>query len=172
MEKWFHDRKNWKILSWDKFYKGFKTKAVPSESFSIKEEDKNNFALNKFFYKQIGKKHEWVDRLIWQDKNWMDYVSKENLKTIILRKENNIVGYFELLFDNNDCEIAYFGILEEYIGKGYGGFLLSEAIRLGFTNSRRIWVHTCSLDHPNALENYKSRGMKIFKTEILKRKAI
>ena len=102
----------------------------------------------------------------------MDYVSKENLKTIILRKENNIVGYFELLFDNNDCEIAYFGILEEYIGKGYGGFLLSEAIRLGFTNSRRIWVHTCSLDHPNALENYKSRGMKIFKTEILKRKAI
>ena len=152
--------------------KDLKTKAVPSESFSIKEENKNNFALNKFFYKQIGKKHEWVDRLIWQDKNWMDYVSKENLKTIILRKENNIVGYFELLFDNNDCEIAYFGILEEYIGKGYGGFLLSEAIRLGFTNSRRIWVHTCSLDHPNALENYKSRGMKIFKTEILKRKAI
>ena len=152
--------------------KDLKTKAVPSESFSIKEEDKNNFALNKFFYKQIGKKHEWVDRLIWQDKNWMDYVSKENLKTIILRKENNIVGYFELLFDNNNCEIAYFGILEEYIGKGYGGFLLSEAIRLGFTNSRRIWVHTCSLDHPNALENYKSRGMKIFKTEILKRKAI
>ena len=152
--------------------KDLKTKAVPSESFSIKEEDKNNFALNKFFYKQIGKKHEWVDRLIWQDKNWIDYVSNENLKTLILRKEKDIVGYFELLFDNNDCEIAYFGILEEYIGKGYGGFLLSEAIRLGFTNSRRIWVHTCSLDHPNALENYKSRGMKIFKTEILKRKAI
>ena len=149
-----------------------KTKAVPSESFSIKEEDKNNFALNKFFYKQIGKKHEWIDRLIWQDKNWIDYVSNENLKTLILRKEKDIVGYFELLFDNNECEIAYLGILEEYIGKGYGGFLLSEAIRLGFTYSRRIWVHTCSLDHPNALENYKSRGMKIFKTEILKRKAI
>ena len=149
-----------------------KTKAVPSEGFSIKEEDKNNFALNKFFYKQIGKKHEWVDRLIWQDKNWIDYVSNENLKTLILRKEKDIVGYFELLFDNNECEIAYLGILEEYIGKGYGGFLLSEAIRLGFTYSRRIWVHTCSLDHPNALENYKSRGMKIFKTEILKRKAI
>ena len=149
-----------------------KTKAVQSEGFSIKEEDKNNFALNKFFYKQIGKKHEWVDRLIWQDKNWIDYVSNENLKTLILRKEKDIVGYFELLFDNNECEIAYLGILEEYIGKGYGGFLLSEAIRLGFTYSRRIWVHTCSLDHPNALENYKSRGMKIFKTEILKRKAI
>ena len=152
--------------------KDLKIKTVPSESISIKEEDKNNFALNKFFYKQIGKKHEWIDRLIWQDKNWIDYVSNENLKTLILRKEKDIVGYFELLFDNNECEIAYLGILEEYIGKGYGGFLLSEAIRLGFTYSRRIWVHTCSLDHPNALENYKSRGMKIFKTEILKRKAI
>ena len=149
-----------------------KPKSITSDNFTIKEANKNNFDLNKFFYKQIGKKHQWVDRLIWQDKNWMDYVSNKNLKTIILRKENNIVGYFELLFDNNECEIAYLGILEEYIGKGYGGFLLSEAIRLGFTNSRRIWVHTCSLDHPNALENYKSRGMKIFKTEILKRKAI
>ena len=155
-----------------KSIKNLKIKIVPSDNFTIKEASKNNFDLNKFFYKQIGKKHQWVDRLIWQDKNWMDYVSNKNLKTIILRKENNIVGYFELLFDNNECEIAYLGILEEYIGKGYGGFLLSEAIRLGFTNSRRIWVHTCSLDHPNALENYKSRGMKIFKTEILKRKAI
>ena len=53
-----------------------------------------------------------------------------------------------------------------------GGFLLSEALRIGFKNAKRIWVHTCSLDHPNAIENYKSRGMKIFKTEILKRQAI
>ena len=149
-----------------------KTKAVPSESFSIKEEDKNNFALNKFFYKQIGKKHEWVDRLIWQDKNWMDYISNKNLKTFVLQKDNDLVGYFELILNNNNCEIAYFGLLEEFIGKGYGGFLLSEALRIGFKSANRIWVHTCSLDHPNAIENYKSRGMKIFKTEILKRKAI
>ena len=149
-----------------------KTKAVPSGRFSIKEEDKNNFALNKFFYKQIGKKHEWVDRLIWQDKNWMDYISNKNLKTFVLQKDNDLVGYFELILNNNNCEIAYFGILEEFIGKGYGGYLLSEALRIGFKSASRIWVHTCSLDHPNAIENYKSRGMKIFKTEILKRKAI
>ena len=149
-----------------------KTKEIPSDNFFLKEADKDKFDLNKFFYKQIGKKHEWIDRLIWQDKNWMDYISDKNLKTFILQNKNDLVGYFELIFNGNDCEIAYFGILEEYIGKGYGGFLLSEALRIGFKNSKRIWVHTCSLDHPNAIENYKSRGMKIFKTEILKRQAV
>ena len=149
-----------------------KTKSIPSENLTIKEANKKDFDLNKFFYKQIGKQHQWVDRLIWQDKNWIEYVSKKNLKTFILKENNDYVGYFELIFDKNICEIAYFGILEEYIGKGYGGFLLSEALRIGFKNANRIWVHTCSLDHPNAIENYKSRGMKVFKTEILKRKAI
>ena len=149
-----------------------KIKQIPSDNFFLKEADKDKFDLNKFFYKQIGKKHEWIDRLIWQDKNWMDYTSDKNLKTFVLQNNNDLVGYFELIFNGNDCEIAYFGILEEYIGKGYGGFLLSEALRIGFKNAERIWVHTCSLDHPNAIENYKSRGMKIFKTEILKRQAI
>ena len=149
-----------------------KTKPISSDCFSLKEESKDNFDLNKFFYKQIGKRHQWVDRLIWQDKDWLKYISNENLKTYIFKRENDLVGYFELIFNNNDCEIAYFGILEEFIGKGYGGFLLSEALKIGFKRANRIWVHTCSLDHPNAIENYKSRGMKIFKTEILKRTAI
>ena len=149
-----------------------KTKSISSDRFSLKEASKDNFDLNKFFYKQIGKRHQWVDRLIWQDKDWLKYISNENLKTYIFKRENDLVGYFELIFNNNDCEIAYFGILEEFIGKGYGGFLLSEALKIGFKRANRIWVHTCSLDHPNAIENYKSRGMKIFKTEILKRTAI
>ena len=149
-----------------------KTKPISSDRFSLKEANKDNFDLNKFFYKQIGKRHQWVDRLIWQDKDWLKYISNKNLKTYIFKRENDLVGYFELIFNNNDCEIAYFGILEEFIGKGYGGFLLSEALKIGFKRANRIWVHTCSLDHPNAIDNYKSRGMKIFKTEILKRTAI
>ena len=96
----------------------------------------------------------------------------ENLTIKESNENDDYVGYIELIFDKNICEIAYFGILEEYIGKGYGGFLLSEGLKIGFKNANRIWVHTCSLDHPNAIENYKSRGMKVFRTEILKRKAI
>ena len=60
------------------------------------------------------------------------------------------------------------GILEEYQNKKLGSYLLSEAIKKSFkTNVNRVWVHTCSLDHQNALGNYISRGMKIYKTETL-----
>ena len=152
--------------------KNLNIKTLPSNNLTLKETSKNVFDLNKFFYKQIGKNHQWVDRLTWQDKNWIDYVSNQNLKTFVLLMNNEYIGYFELIFDKTDCEIAYFGVLEEFIGKGYGGFLLSKALTIAFQKANRVWVHTCSLDHPNAIKNYKSRGMKIFKTEILKRKAI
>ena len=127
-----------------------------------------NFQLNKFFYKNIGKEHQWVDRLVWSEKEWIDYVSNEKVSTYILRKEKDVCGYFELIFhkDKNEFEIAYFGLLKEYQNKKLGSFLLSFAIKICFEEKiNRVWVHTCSLDHDNALNNYLSRGMKIFKKE-------
>ena len=108
--------------------------------------------------------------MVWTDKQWTDYVSNQKVKTFILKKKNDLAGYFELIFhkDKDETEIAYFGILEEYQNKKLGSYLLSEAIKKSFENKvNRVWVHTCSLDHKNALSNYISRGMKIFKTEIL-----
>ena len=153
--------------------KNLKSKNKPSDKIFLKLLDNKNFELNKFFYKQIGKKHHWIDRLVWQDKDWIKHVSNENLKTYILKEDEELVGFFELIFNKNECEIAYFGILEEYIGKSLGGYLLSEAIKIAFKKKvKRIWVHTCSLDHQNAFLNYHARGMKIFKTEELKRKVV
>ena len=132
--------------------------------------DSKDFQLNKFFYKSIGKNCQWTDRLIWSDLNWINYVSNKNLFTYILKDQEDIAGYFELLLNenNDEAEIVYFGILEEYFGKKLGGYLLSEAIKTSFTlDCVRIWVHTCSLDHENALHNYIARGMKIFKSETL-----
>ena len=140
----------------------------PSEKLKVKLVDPPDFLLNKFFYKQIGKKLNWIDRLVWSDKKWINYLNNENVNTYILKEKNNFVGYYEQIFDKEklDFEIAYFGILEEYIGKKFGGYLLSEAIKNAFKlNPKRIWVHTCSLDHRHALKNYLSRGMKIFKSE-------
>jgi len=140
----------------------------PSEKLNIELVDPPDFQLNKFFYKQIGKKLNWIDRLIWNDNKWINYLNNKNVYTYVLKEENNLVGYYEQIFDKEklDCEIAYFGILEEYIGKKFGGYLLSEAIKNAFKlNYKRIWVHTCSLDHRHALKNYLSRGMKIFKSE-------
>ena len=129
-----------------------------------------NFQLNKFFYKNVGKKHNWVDRLIWKEKEWIQYVSDERVKTYVLKKNEDIAGYFELIIhkDKKEVEIAYLGLLEEYQNKKLGSHLLSSAIKNSFEwNPRRVWVHTCSLDHKNALSNYVARGMKIFKKETI-----
>ena len=139
--------------------------------FSLVLLDPINFQLNKFFYKNVGKKHKWVDRLLWTEKQWIDYVSSSNVRTYVLKNKGDLVGFFELIFHfkNKEIEIAYFGILEEYQNKKLGSFLLSQAIKESFKeNVNRVWLHTCSLDHENALKNYLARGMKIFKSEVVK----
>ena len=147
-----------------------KERNKPSEDYSLSLIDPINFQLNKFFYKTIGKNHKWVDRLSWSEEKWITYVSSEKVQTYVFKFKDELVGFFELIFhlEKNETEIAYFGILEEYQNKKLGSYLLSEAIKKSFQdNVNRVWVHTCSLDHKNALNNYISRGMKIFKTEIL-----
>ena len=153
-----------------KSLKNFKEVKKPSKDYSVELVNPKDFQLNKFFYKNIGKNCQWVDRLVWTELDWTKYISDEKLSTYILKNKDEIAGYFELIFnkDTKEAEIVYFGILEEYFGKKLGGYLLSEAIKFSFAlGSQRIWVHTCSLDHENALTNYLSRGMKIFKTENL-----
>ena len=142
----------------------------PSKSLKV-EKSSNNFQLNKFFYREIGKRHRWVDRLSWSNDTWINYLSNKNLYTCVLKKNDDLVGYYEKIYyeESNEFEIAYFGIMEEYIGKGYGGFLLSEALESCLKEKvRRIWVHTCSLDHENAIKNYLARGMKLYKEEKIK----
>ena len=142
----------------------------PSEDYSLSLITPINFQLNKFFYKNIGKKHNWIDRLVWTEKQWIDYVSNKNVKTYVLKILNDFAGYFELNLhsEKNEVEIAYLGLLEEYHNKKLGSYLLSNAIKNSFLSKpKRVWVHTCSLDHKNALNNYIARGMKIFKTETI-----
>ena len=141
---------------------------LTQNGFSFEKVEPENFKINKFFYKNVGKKHHWVDRLVWTDKNWIDYTTDDKVKTFIVKKYDDLVGYFELIFhaEQKEVEIAYLGLLEEYHNKKIGSFLLSAAIKNAFLeNPQRVWVHTCSLDHKNALKNYIARGMKIFKKE-------
>ena len=143
----------------------------PQEEYSLNLLEPQNFQLNKFFYKNIGKKHKWIDRLVWTENQWIDYVSSEKVKTYVLKYKDDLAGFFELIFhsEKNEIEIAYFGILEEFQNKKLGSYLLSQAIQKSFKRDiNRVWVHTCSLDHKNALNNYIARGMKIFKTETIR----
>ena len=142
----------------------------PNKDCSLNLLEPINFQLNKFFYKNIGKKHKWTDRLVWTEAQWIDYVSSKKVKTYILKYQNDLAGYFELIFhsDEKEVEIAYFGLLEEFQEKKLGSYLLSQAIKKSFNSKiNRVWVHTCSLDHKNALKNYIARGMKMFKSETI-----
>ena len=143
----------------------------PDGDYSLNLLEPINFQLNKFFYKNIGKKHKWIDRLIWTETQWIDYVSNKNIKTYVFKFKNDLAGFFELIShdEKKEVEIAYFGLLEEFQNKKLGSYLLFKAIQKSFKgDTNRVWVHTCSLDHKNALNNYIARGMKIFKTETVK----
>jgi GNAT superfamily N-acetyltransferase len=138
---------------------------IPGElTFSlIKPSDST---LNKFFYESVGKNWEWTDRLSWSDKDWEDYVSRQELHTWVATYRGERAGYFELEQQGaGDVEIAYFGLLPEAVGKKLGGPLLSFAIERAWRlpATKRVWVHTCTKDHPHALGNYQKRGFKIFR---------
>ena len=146
----------------------------PGGNYSLNQVSLNDFQLNKFFYKQIGQNHHWNDRLVWDDKKWIDYVSNPNVFTFVLKNNENIAGFFELIYHKNkfEIEIAYFGLLKGFVEKKLGGYMLTEAIKISFSYKvKRVWVHTCSLDHKNALNNYLDRGMKIYNIETVSTKS-
>ena len=138
-----------------------------AEVYLDKKKDVN---INKFFYRQIGKDHFWRDRLLWSDKEWHKYVDNVNLDTGVVKFEKNLVGFYEQEFhkEKNEIELIQMGIVKEHQGKKFGSFLLEYIIYKAFVkNVERLWVHTCSLDHKHALDNYLSKGFKVFKEETI-----
>ena len=138
------------------------------ENVKIFLDTKKDININKFFYRQIGKEHFWRDRLLWTDKEWKEYINNKNLETGVMKINDNLAGFYEQEFHptSNEVELINMGILKDNRGKKLGSLLLSHAISNAFKKKpHRMWVHTCSLDHKHALNNYKSRGFKIFKEE-------
>ena len=126
------------------------------------------FQVNRFFYQFVGDAWEWHDKLSWTDQEWRDYAERDELRTWMATVEGSPAGYYELERQpGDDVEIKYFGLAPAFIGRGMGGALLSHALASAWDWDKpgRVWVHTCSLDHPSALANYRARGMSHYKTE-------
>ena len=124
--------------------------------------------LNRRYYEQVGADWQWTDRLSWSAEDWAEYACRPALHTYLGVLAGEEAGYFELEEQaEGDVEIALFGLLPGFIGKGLGGAFLSEAIDKAWAlpGTRRVWVHTCTLDHENALANYEKRGFRVFKVE-------
>ncbi|MCZ6501978.1 MAG: GNAT family N-acetyltransferase [Gammaproteobacteria bacterium] len=124
--------------------------------------------LNRFLYVTVGAPWTWYLRLNWSYEEWRNYLSG-NIQTWVAYKGATPIGYFELEQQADDSvEIAYFGLVPEFIGKGHGKALLQDAITKAWElTDTRVWLHTCTLDHPQALSNYLARGFKVFKEEDL-----
>jgi GNAT superfamily N-acetyltransferase len=122
--------------------------------------------LSRFLYTAVGGPHYWTDRLGWTHADWLRYLDPATIETWVAYVSNTPAGYFELERQPRDnVQLAQFGLLQQFIGQGIGGDLLTVAIERAFDlGARRVWVHTNSLDSPHALPNYQARGFKIFET--------
>lgn len=124
-------------------------------------------ALNRYLYTHVGGDWYWQDRLSWTYARWMQWLDRPQVQTWVMHERGTPAGYFELEKQpSDDVEIAYFGLAPEFIGRGLGGHLLTVCLEKAWAmNAKRVWVHTCSLDHPVALKAYQARGMTLYKTE-------
>lgn len=144
--------------------------ASPDPRLSLTRAQVPSPALNRFLYTSVGGNWHWTDRLPWTWAQWMEWLSRPGQETWVLAYAGTPAGYFELDRVGNDCEIAYFGLMPQFFGRGFGKYLLSATIERAWdTGARRVWVHTCSLDHVSALGNYKARGMKPYKEETVEK---
>jgi GNAT superfamily N-acetyltransferase len=130
--------------------------------------------FGRFLYATVGGDWHWRDRLPWTREQWLAHLSRPRVETWVAYLQGTPAGYFELDGSStSDVEIAYFGLMPGFLGRGLGGYLLTAALRQAWSladrwpaaDVTRVWVHTCSLDAPGALPNYRARGLTVYRTE-------
>lgn len=123
--------------------------------------------LFRELYAEVGRNYHWIDRLSWTDEDIAKYLLQSEISLWLMTYRGETAGYFELRkCEDESTEVAYFGLLPEFIGRGLGKHLLTCAIEQAWTDgANRIWLHTCTLDDPAAMPNYLKRGFRPFKTE-------
>lgn len=142
------------------------------ERFQVRQQKEPNWVFNRDMYFRVGEQWQWIDKRPWTDEQWEEYTARPELRTFAAYYDDALAGYYELRHEsepdgrNAAVEIAYFGLLPEFVGRGLGGALLTSAIDEAWRLSpTRVWVHTCNRDHPQALANYQARGMIVYRVE-------
>ena len=142
-------------------------KQASDDRFWIGEATVKQWQVNRFFYLTVGEAWRWIDKRDWPAGQWQAYAEADRLRTFVASWDGSPAGYYELdRHDDQSIEIAYFGLMPAFCGRGLGGALLTSALENAWKlNPSRVWVHTCTLDHPSALGNYQARGMKVYREE-------
>ena len=144
-------------------------KAARSDDPSIKIEQQRDcpVELFRFLYREVGRNYFWIDRLPWSDEQITAYLEEPEVSLWVMTYDDDIAGYFELKKEpDGSTEVAYFGLMPQFIGRGLGKHLLTSAVQQAWADgARRVWLHTCTDDDPAALPNYLNRGFQPFRTE-------
>ncbi|WP_329402259.1 GNAT family N-acetyltransferase [Streptomyces melanogenes] len=138
--------------------------AVPSPEFS------------RFLYTAVGGDIRWIDRLSWSYARWQEFLARPGVETWVAYENGTPAGYVELeAQDEGAVEILYFGLIPAFRGRRIGGPLLSHGIARAWDladrwpdlpATKRVWLHTCSLDGEHAMDNYLRRGFRLFDTKV------
>jgi ribosomal protein S18 acetylase RimI-like enzyme len=140
---------------------------VPEPAPRLEEVRQCPVSFFRYLYGEVGRAFHWTDRLGWDDTAIATYLADPATSLWLLSWQGAPAGYFELRASGDGAvEIAYFGLLPEYFGRGWGGYLLTRAVQTAWERgAARVWLHTCTLDHPAALPNYLRRGFRRVREE-------
>jgi len=137
-------------------------------SFVLRRVEHPTPELYRECYRTVGKDYHWRDRWDWSDEEIARHLATPGVTLHIAQFEGRFIGWYELrrVAEDDSVEIAYFGLAPGALGKGLGKHLLSYAVQDAWALApKRVWLHTCTLDHPAALPNYLARGFTAYRTE-------
>jgi GNAT superfamily N-acetyltransferase len=128
-----------------------------------------SLAQYRELYTAVGREYQWVDRLLMADDQLRRILEDDRVEVYLLTVEGQAAGFAELdRRVGRNIELAYFGLLPQFIGRGLGGYFLDWIIRKAWSyGPDRVWVHTCDLDHPAALPTYRRAGFHEYDRTII-----
>ncbi|MFK8905756.1 GNAT family N-acetyltransferase [Streptomyces sp. YS-3] len=150
--------------------------AEPAAGVRIVRAEVPSPEFSRFLYTAVGGDIRWTDRLSWTYAAWQEFLSRPGVETWVAYENGTPAGYVELeAQDEGAVEIVYFGLVPAFRGRRIGGHLLSCGIARawdlagrwpGRDATKRVWLHTCSLDGEHAMDNYLRRGFRLFDTKV------
>ncbi len=141
---------------------------APAWEHRIERARRPSAAFARYLYASVGGDWHWTDRLMWSKARWDAYLQRDSVELHTLQLNGAPAGFAELERQaDGNVQLVYFGLVPEAVGRGFGGWLLTQAVRQAWDHNeaRRVWVHTCTLDAPAALNNYQARGFSLYRTE-------
>jgi GNAT superfamily N-acetyltransferase len=145
---------------------------LPGTEFILQQKPIDVSEYRSYYY-GVGEKYNWLDRMVMPDEELSEKINADNIEIYLFKVNNETGGYIEFIKEARFTEILYFGILPDFIGKGFGKYFLQWAIEKAWSyNPEWVQLNTCTLDHPNALPNYKKAGFKEVRTEIQQRRVL